>query len=124
MSSGNKSASMTDSILDESHSASPSTRPSTCPRRSIKKVVGQTVDFEGLRKRAFGIEIGLDRFEPQLGDERRHRLAAADILRDREHRNLVAETGLQAFERRHLTSARRAPSRPKVQQNRPAGEIG
>jgi hypothetical protein len=61
--------SITPSIAEESHSAPPSTRPSTLPSRSIK-LVGSPHYLEGVPDVALWIDIGFDRLEPELGDKR------------------------------------------------------
>ena len=73
---------------------------------------------------AFRIEIGLDRFEPEFGNKRLHGLAAAAILRYREHSDALAEACLQALERRHLFEARRAPGGPEINHDQLSSEIG
>jgi hypothetical protein len=88
-----------------------------------QKACRQTVDLEGLADRIFGIEIGPHLFEPEFGDERLDRLAAAHILRYREDRDLVAESCLQPLQGRHFFTARRAPGGPEIDKNQLAGEI-
>ena len=119
-----RKGSRTAMILGESHSAAPSTRPSTLPSRSISKAGRQPSHLEGAPDDALGIEIDLDRFEPELGDERLDDLAAAAVLGDREHGDPVAEARLQPFERRHLAQARLAPGGPEIDEDKLALEIG
>ena len=108
-------------------------RSPICPAFDPAQDVAVTVDQKTGRQAAhvervpdfaFRILIDLNRFEPELGNEWRYDLRPAAILLDSEHRNPIAEMGLQQIERRHLTQARFAPGRPQVEDDELAAEVG
>ena len=118
-----RSGSRTPRILGESHSAAPSTRPSTLPSRSIRKLVGRPRTSKACPTSLFGSSIDLDRFEPELGDERLDGLAAAAVLGYREHGDPLAEPRLQPLERGHLAQARLAPGGPEIDEDELAAQL-
>src|SRR5207248_10846237 len=61
---------------------------------------------------------------PEVVDERLDILTPSAILGYRDNRNLISETRLQPFERRHLPQTRFAPSGPKVDEDELAGKFG
>src|SRR6516162_849159 len=89
-----------------------------------KEASRQPAHIERMPELALWIEVDLDRLEPELGNERRHALRPATILGDGEHRNPVAETGLQPLERGHLAQAWLAPGGPQIEHDELAAEIG
>src|SRR5580704_16943107 len=72
---------------------------------------------------AFAIDIDLDRFEPEFGDERLDGLVAAAVFRYCKRRDPLAEPRLQPLERGHLAQARLAPSGPKVDEDELASKV-
>src|SRR2546423_14750953 len=63
---------------------------------------------------ALWIDVDLDRFEPELGDERLDGLVAAAVFGYRKHRDPLAEPRLQPLERGHLAQAGLAPGGPQI----------
>ena len=122
---GPTSVSITAIASSLSHSAGPSSRPTSWPLRSITTVVGRPGAPSSRPARPFGIVIDGEAGDPQLVEEIAHLGDVAAIERQRDHLEAVAaEPGLQAVERGHLVTARRAPRGPEVQHHHLAPKVG
>jgi len=97
--------------------------PDLAPVRIVEDR-GRQVRLIGDAERGLGVEIGFQRRERLLREERRDLLGTLKVLADRDDLDLVLQAARDRIERWHLGDAGRAPGRPQVEQQRLALEAG